>query len=88
MTDHKITNNGFSPLVQTPGLFLCIVVAHDSWHTSFGVYMRHGSPGGAFWRNGGAIRSFETMGEAQELVDRLAGLRDAHKSFPVYTATY
>lgn len=83
MNDIKIVNNGFSNLVQTPGLFFCIVVERDPRPTQFAVYMRHGSPGGQFWRNGNPIRRCDDITEAQQLVDQLAGIQGAHEHFPV-----
>lgn len=89
MTDHEIIHNGFSPLVKTPGLFLCIVAEHSKFSpTYYAVHMRHGSPAGEFWRNGGAVNKFKDIGEARDLVDLLAGLVGAHKQFPVIQLTY
>ena len=81
--DHEIIRS-FTPLVQTPGLFICIVIENWDINPSYAVYMRHGCPGGQFWRSGRPIRREKSMQEAQELVNQLAGLVDAYKHFPVY----
>lgn len=87
--EHTIVHNGFSPLVTTPGLFLCIVAEHSKYGpTHYAVHMRHGSPAGQFWKNGGAISRFKTISEARDLVDHLAGLKDAHKQFPIVNVNY
>ena len=82
--DHEIICNGFSPLVQTPGLFLCIVIENWGGQPTYSVYMRHGSPGGQFWRSGEPVRREASLTEAQQWVNKLAGLCDAHKKFPVF----
>lgn len=82
--DHEIIHNGFSSLVKTPGLFFCIVCERNGYSTDFAVYMRHGSPGGQFWLSARPIRRFKDISEARKIIDEMAGLVDAHKSFPIF----
>ena len=80
---HQMVNNGgLSPLVQSEGLYFCTVQRVNGWKTEFGVYMRHGSPGGRFWEvSSGPLRSFNSRDGANRFIDELAGLHNAHKAF-------
>lgn len=77
----RIIHNGLSPLFLTEGLYFCTTHFRNGFSTQFGVYMRHGSPGGAFWRSCPPLKTFNTRQEANEFIDTLCNRVDAHKAF-------
>ena len=84
----EIVNNGFGGKVVRTELTLLIehCTGQGASHIAqpFRVHLFHGTPAHPFWFKGREpICSFKTVQEAQELVDRLGGLVNTHKHFPV-----
>lgn len=65
----------FGTWTRLTALHVCIVVS-DNLHSalSYGVYVFHGHPGGAFWRNSPPLVRCNTMEEAREKAATLYGV--------------
>jgi hypothetical protein len=79
-----IKNSGFGSNLVVVELYFEIHVSgnlHDS--APFALYMKHGAPSRADWfRAYAPIGRYATREDAEEALDKFAGLVDAHKSFP------
>lgn len=89
----EIVNNGFGGKVVRTELTLLIECITGPGALSVGqpvrVHLFHGTPAHPRWYQGQEpMRSFKTVPEAQEFVDRLGGLVNTHKHFPVVSTTW
>lgn len=65
----------FGTWVRTTDLHVCIVVSPQRNVTErYGVYVFHGHPGGAFWRNSAPLVRCDTIEEAREKATTLYGI--------------
>jgi len=79
-----LLHNGFSFIVRTDLYFTTVVEPRGAGvPPQYAVYVRHGSPGyGDGYRNYVPIRRFDSLTDARKLVNTLAGVVDAYRSFP------
>lgn len=80
----RFSRNGFNRPFGTYTIRqceICVVIAthFDTWNMWYQVYLTHGTPGGAFWRNGKPLGSFNTEAEARELAETLYGITGSGK---------
>ena len=65
----------FGTWTRTTDLHVCIVINNQRHMTEkYGVYVFHGHPGGAFWRNDAPLVRCDTMEEAREKATTLYGI--------------
>ena len=56
---------------------ICVVIVQRKFGSapmSFGVYLRHGTPGGAFWKSSPPLVERSTMEQAREVAAQLYGI--------------
>ena len=85
----EIINNGFGGKVVRTDLTLLIEVLNDRHTTSYRIHLFHGTPAyGDWYKNREPLMYAKDIDEARRMVNRLGGLVDTHKHFPVVHTTW
>lgn len=73
--EHGFQNEGLDSWVRRTELHVTITVASSRHQPEpFGVYVFHGHPGGAFWRNREPLLRCRTLAEALDKAETLYGI--------------